>query len=96
MFLSLFVIFILFIIFDFFWLLTEISYRKSINYGFLVLYGIVGNYLFYYKVKNDIKKDKKPTNSFLGVFVAFIMFCFWIFISIVLEEIVFNIILLNH
>ena len=96
MFLSLFVIFILFIIFDLFLLLTGIPYIKSINYGFLALYGIVGNYLFYYKVKNNIKKDKKPTNPFLGVFVAFIMFCFWFFISILLEETVFNIILLNY
>lgn len=96
MFLYLFVIFILFIVFDLSLALLGISYKKSINYGFLIIYGMVGNYLFYYKVKNNILKNKKPTNHFLGIFVAFIMFCFWFFISILLEETVFNIILLNY
>lgn len=58
----------------------------QIIYIFLTifLYGVFGNYLFYYKVKKNILEDKKPANTFLKIFVTLIIFCVCLFINLLL------------
>lgn len=84
----------MFLIFDLFFLMVlniTSFYIKGVDkilaYGICGLSGALGNYLFYYKVKNDILKDKNPANKYLGIFFILIIGCLYAFTSVILEKI---------
>lgn len=81
----------MFLIFDLFFLVLNIPYTKEFDkmlaYGCTGLFGVLGNYLFYHKVKNDILKNKNPANKYLGIFIILIIVCLYLFTSVMLEEI---------
>lgn len=72
--------------FSLFFLLDIITFNLNItipNIGFIIsgVLGFYGNYIYFLKLKNDIKKNRKSMNKMMGIFFAFLLFGTYILIT---------------